>query len=145
MDLVVLLLCFILFKISMSAITILIAIPNTIHTNVIQIYHKCLSSKFMRVLPINSSMIPVNLIQHRGRVGMFNNYSFASSTFNYSYFSKKCYNYDTFRLTIVMIFLTFWHYISVLSNWKFVSRGNSYLDFFQTLLVFATFQERSFI
>ena len=47
-------------------------------------------------LPISSLMMLVNLIQYTGTVGMFNNRHFASSSLNYSYFSKKCHIYDTF-------------------------------------------------
>ena len=61
----------------------------------------------MRVFPIFSLMMPVNLIQYRGRVGMFNNRRFASSSLNYSYFSKKYHNYDTFTLAVGLIILTF--------------------------------------
>ena len=76
----------------------------------------------MRVFPIFSLMMPVNLIQYRGTVGMFNNRRFASSSLNYSYFSKKYHNYDTFTLAVGLIILTFCHLINVLSNWKFISR-----------------------
>ena len=54
----------------------------------------------MRVFPIFSLMMPVNLIQYRRTVGMFNNRRFASSSLNYSYFSKKYHNYDTFTLAV---------------------------------------------
>ena len=53
---------------------------------------------------------------------MFNNCRFASSSLNYSYFSKKYYNYDTFLLAIGLNVLTFWRLINVLSDGKFVSR-----------------------
>ena len=54
---------------------------------------------------------------------MFNNRRFSSSTFlNYSYFSKKYHNDDTFTLAIGIIILALWHLIYVLSNWKFRSR-----------------------
>ena len=76
----------------------------------------------MRVFPIFSLMIPVNLIQYRGTVEMFNNRRFSSNSLNYSYFSKKCHNYDTFTLAVGLIILTFCHLINVLSNWKFISR-----------------------
>ena len=76
----------------------------------------------MRVFPIFSLMMPVNLIKYRGTVGMFNNRHFASSSLNYSYFSKKYHNYDTFTLAVGLIILTFCHLINVLSNWKFISR-----------------------
>ena len=69
-----------------------------------------------------SLMMPVNLIQYRGSVGMFNNPRFASSSLNYSYFSKKYHNYDIFKLAVRLIILTFCHLINVLSNWKFISR-----------------------
>ena len=75
----------------------------------------------MRVLPTSSLMMPVNLIQYRG-TGTFNNRRFASSSLNYSYFSKKYHNYDTFTLAIGLITLTFWHLVNVLFNWKFISR-----------------------
>ena len=52
---------------------------------------------------------------------MFNNRHFASSSLNYSYFSKKYHNYDTFTLAIGLVILTVWHLINVLSNWKFKS------------------------
>ena len=67
-------------------------------------------------------MMPVNLIQYRGTVGMFNNRCFASSSLNYLYFSKKYHNYDTFTWAVGLIILTFCHLINVLSNWKFISR-----------------------
>ena len=76
----------------------------------------------MRIFPIFSLMMPVNLIQYRGTVGMFNNRRFASSNLNYSYFSKKYHNYDTFTLQVGLIILMFCHLINVLSNWKFISR-----------------------
>ena len=76
----------------------------------------------MRVFPIFSLMMPVNLIQYRGTVGMFNNRRFASSSLNYSYFSKKYHNYDTFTLAVGLIILTFCHLINVLSNWELISR-----------------------
>ena len=74
----------------------------------------------MRAFPI-SSLMSVNLIQYRGTVGMFNNRHFASSSLDYSYFSKKYHSYDTFTLAIGLIILTFWHLIIVLSSWKFVT------------------------
>ena len=76
----------------------------------------------MRVFPISSLMMPVNLIQYRGTVGMFNNRRFSSSNLNYSYFSKKYHNDDTFTLAIGLIILALWHLIYVLSNWKFRPR-----------------------
>ena len=76
----------------------------------------------MRVFPIFSLMMPVTLIQCRGTVGMFNNRRFASSSLNYSYFSKKYHNDNTITLALRLIFLTFCHLINVLSNWKFISR-----------------------
>ena len=85
-------------------------------------------------------MMPVNLIQHRGTVGIFNNRGFASSSLNYSYFSKKYHDYGTFSLAIGLIILTFWHLTNV-----FYPTGNLYLNFFQTLLVFAIFQGKSYI
>ena len=105
--LVLLFLCFTTFKLSMSAI----------HFNPL----KMLSQKFMRVFPISLLMMPVNLIQYRGKVGMFNNRRFANSSLNYSYFSKK-YNDDTFTLTFGLIVLGFQHLFNVLSNSKFISR-----------------------
>ena len=53
---------------------------------------------------------------------MFDNHHFVKNSLNYSYFSKKCHNYDIFTWAIGLIILTFWHLINVLSNWKFVSR-----------------------
>ena len=76
----------------------------------------------MRVFPISSLMMPVNLIQYRGTVGMLNNPRFSSSSLNYSYFSKKYHNDDTFTLAIGLIILALWHLIYVLSNWKFRPR-----------------------
>ena len=76
----------------------------------------------MRICPIFSLMMPVNLIQYRGSMGMFNNRCFASSSLNYSYFSKKYHNYDTFTLAVGLIIVTFCHLINVLSKWKFISR-----------------------
>ena len=76
----------------------------------------------MRVFPISSLMMPVNLIQYRGTVGMFNNRRFSSSNLNYSYFSKKYHNDDTFTLATGLIILALWHLIYILSNWKFRSR-----------------------
>ena len=76
----------------------------------------------MRVFPTFSLMMPVNLIKYRGTVGMFNNHRFASSSLNYSYFSKKYHNYDTFTLAVELIILTFCRLINVLSSWKFISR-----------------------
>ena len=76
----------------------------------------------MRVFPISTLMIPVDLIEYRGKVGVSNNRCFASSSLNYSYFSKKYNNYDTFTLAIGLIILTFWRLINVLSDWKFVSK-----------------------
>ena len=69
-----------------------------------------------------SLMMPVNFIQFRGTVGMFNNRRFSSSSLNYSYFSKKYHNNDTFTLAIGLIILALWHLIYVLSNWKFRPR-----------------------
>ena len=74
----------------------------------------------MRAFPISSLMMPVNLIQYRVTVGMFNNRRFASSSLYYSYFSKKYHDYDTFTLAIGLIIQTFCHLIKVLSNWKFI-------------------------
>ena len=108
---VLLFLCFKLFKTSVSAM----------HLNSL----KMLSQKqrvFMRVFPISSLIMPVNLIQYRGTVGMFNNRRFSSSSLNYSYFSKKYHNNDTFTLAIGLIILALWHLIYVLSNWKFRPR-----------------------
>ena len=76
----------------------------------------------MNVFPISSLMMPVNLIQYKGTVEMFNNRRFLSSSLNYSYFSKKYYNDDTFTLAIGLIMLAFYHLIYVLSNWIFISR-----------------------
>ena len=76
----------------------------------------------MRVFHISSLMMPVNLIQYRGTVEMFNNRRFSSSSLNYSYFSKKYHNNDTFTLAIGLIILALWHLIYGLSNWKFRSR-----------------------
>ena len=59
------------------------------------------------VFPFSSLMMSVNLIQYRGTVGMFNNRCFASNNLNYSCFSKKYHNYDTFTLAIGLIVLTF--------------------------------------
>ena len=87
----------------------------------------------MRVYPISSLMMPVNLIQYRETVRMFNNRRFASSSLNNSYFSKKYHNYDTFTMAIGLIIPTFWDLINVLSNWKFVSR------------LLPIFRERSYI
>ena len=70
----------------------------------------------MRVFPISVLMIPVDLIQYRGKVGVSNNRRFASSSLNYSYFSKKYHNYDPFTLAIGLIILTFWRLINVLSD-----------------------------
>ena len=53
---------------------------------------------------------------------MFNNRRFSSSSLNYSYFSEKYHNDDTFTLAIGLIILAFCHLIYVLSNWKFRSR-----------------------
>ena len=72
--------------------------------------------KFMRVFAIYSLMMPVNLIQYRGTPEMVNNRRFASSSLNYSYFSRKYHNYDTFTLAIGLIIMTIWHLIDVLSN-----------------------------
>ena len=76
----------------------------------------------MRVFHISSLMMPVNLIQYRGTVGMFNNRRFSSNSLNYSYFSKKYHNDDTFTLAIGLIILALWHLIYGLFNWKFRSR-----------------------
>ena len=76
----------------------------------------------MKVFPISSLMMAVNLIQYRGIVGMFNNRWFSSSSLSYSYFSKKYHNDDTFTLAIGLINLAFWYLIYVLPNWKFISR-----------------------
>ena len=76
----------------------------------------------MRVFPISLLMMPVNLIQYRETVGMFNNRRFSSSSLNYSYFSKKYHNDDTFTLAIGLIILALWHLIYGLFNWKFRSR-----------------------
>ena len=73
----------------------------------------------MRVFPISSLMMLVNLSQYRGIVGMFN-HCFARSSLNYSYFSKKHHNYDTFTLAVGLVILIFWHLINVLSNWKLI-------------------------
>ena len=82
----------------------------------------------MRVFPISSLTMPVNLIKYRGTVGMFNNRRFSSSSLNYSYFSKKYHNDDTFTLAIGLIILAFWHLMNDLSNWKFISRFLSDLN-----------------
>ena len=76
----------------------------------------------MRVFHNSSLMMPVNLIQYRGTVGMFNNRGFAGSILSYSYFSKKYHNDDTFTLGIGLIILAFWHLMNDLSNWKFISQ-----------------------
>ena len=76
----------------------------------------------MTVFSISSLMMPVNFIQYRGTVGMFNNRRFSSSSLNYSYFSKKYHNDDTFTLAIGLIILALWHLIYGLFNWKFRSR-----------------------
>ena len=76
----------------------------------------------MRVFPISLLMMPVNLIQYRETLGMFNNRRFSSSSLNYSYFSKKYHNDDTFTLAIGLIILALWHLIYGLFNWKFRSR-----------------------
>ena len=75
----------------------------------------------MRVFPISSLLMPVNLIQYKGTVGMFNNRRFPSSSLSYSYFGKKYHNDDTFTLAIGLIILSLWHLIYVSSNWKFRS------------------------
>ena len=66
-------------------------------------------------------MTPISLIRCRRTMGMFNNRCFASSSLNYSYFSKKYHNYDNFTLAAWLLFW-FCHLINVLSNWKFISR-----------------------
>ena len=75
----------------------------------------------MKAFLISSLIMPVNLIQYRGTVGMFNNRRFASISLNYSYFSNKYHNYDTFTLAVGLIILTFCHLINVIFNWKFIS------------------------
>ena len=90
---------------------------SVIHSNLL----KMSSQKFMRVFLISSLMMPVNLIQCKRTVGMFNNCRIASTSLNYSYFSKKYYSYDSFTLAIGSIILTFCHLINVLSSRKFVS------------------------
>ena len=75
----------------------------------------------MRVFPISSLLMPVNLIQYRGTVETFNNRRFPSSSLSYSYFGKKYHNDDTFTLAIGLIILSLWHLIYVSSNWKFRS------------------------
>ena len=52
----------------------------------------------MRVFPISSLMLPINLIQYRKTLGMLDNCLFPSSRLNNSYFSKKYPNVDTFTL-----------------------------------------------
>ena len=76
----------------------------------------------MKVFSVSSLMMPVNFIQYRGTVGMFNNRRFSSSSLNYSYFSKKYHSNDTFTLAIGLIILALWHLIYVLSNWEFRPR-----------------------
>ena len=76
----------------------------------------------MRVFPISSLMMPINLIQYRGTVGMFNNGRFSSNSLNYSYLSKRYHNDETFTLAIGLIILALWHLMYVLYNWKFRSR-----------------------
>ena len=66
-------------------------------------------------------MTPISLIRCRRTMGMFNNRCFASSSLNYSYFSKKYHNYDTFTLAVGLVILAFCHLINT-SNWKFISR-----------------------
>ena len=66
--------------------------------------------------------MPVNSIQYSGTVGVLNNRHFSSSSLNYSYFSVKYHNDDTFTLACELIFLAFWHLIYVLSNCKFRSQ-----------------------
>ena len=80
----------------------------------------------MRVFLVSSLMMPVNLIQYNGTVWIFNNCRFSSSSLNYSYFSKKYHNDDTFTLAIGLIILALWHLIYVLINWKF--RSQFFLD-----------------
>ena len=70
---------------------------------------------------MSSLLMPVNLIQYRGTVGMFNNCRFPSSSLSYSHFGKKYHNDDTFTLAIGLIILSLWHLIYVSSNWKFRS------------------------
>ena len=53
---------------------------------------------------------------------MFNNRLISSNSLNYSHFSKKYHNYDTFKLAIELIILLFSHLFNVLSNWKFIPR-----------------------
>ena len=71
-------------------------------------------------LPYSSLMMLVNFSQYRGIVGMFN-HCFTRSSLNYSYFSKKHHNYDTFTLAVGLVILIFWHLINILSNWKLIS------------------------
>ena len=78
--------------------------------------------RLMKFFPISSLMMPVNLIQDRGTVGIINNSHFAGTSLNYSYFSKKYHNDNTFTFTIGLIILAFWHLINVLCNRKFISR-----------------------
>ena len=71
--LVLLFLCFTTFKLSMSAM----------HLNPL----KMALTEIHNVFPISLLMMPVKLIQYRGKVGMFSNRRFANSSLNYSYFS----------------------------------------------------------
>ena len=91
----------------------------------------------MRVFPISSLTMPVNLIQYRGTVGMFNNGRFSSNSLNYSYLSKKYYNDETFTLAIGLIILALWHLMYVLEiQISISSRPGWYLQFFKEDAIF---------
>ena len=76
----------------------------------------------MKFFLFSSLMMPVNLIQYRRTVGMFNTGRFASCNLNYSFFIKKYHNCNAFTLAVKLITQTFWHLINILSNCKFVSQ-----------------------
>ena len=97
--LVLLFLCFNLFKKSMSAIHL--------HS-------------------LKMLIIEIHEVQYNGTMEMFNNRRFSSSSLNYSYFSKKYHNDDTFTFAIRLIILALWHLIYNLINWKF--RSQFFLD-----------------
>ena len=96
--------------------------------------------KFKRVFSISSLMMSFNLIQYRETMGMFTNCCFATNSFNYSYFSKKYHNYDTFKLPIrvIIVIKSMFSETSLVGICDF-SRTILYLSFMCLVFVFSTF------
>ena len=70
-------------------------IARDIHSKI-----KFLLYTIKKIFPIYSLMMLINLIQCIGTVGMFNNCHIAGNSLNYSYFSDKYHNSNTFTMAI---------------------------------------------